>query len=177
MKYRILPVLACLVMMFSGQAHAQNGATVNSTYSQNFVQKAAAGNLFEILSSQIALEKSKNEKVREFAQKMITDHTKAGNDLKAAMEKANATDAPLTAPAETLDPAHQQILDTMKAASSDLFDAKYIDAQVSAHNEAIRLFQGYKNDGVNTALKDFAEMTLPVLEAHKQHIDALAKTM
>jgi len=48
---------------------------------QQFVYKAALGGQKEIALSQLALEKSNNDEVKSFAQKMITDHSQVGKEL------------------------------------------------------------------------------------------------
>ena len=62
-------------------------ATVPST--KAFVQTAAAANQFEIVSSELALTKTKNKEIVDFANRMITDHTQIGKNFVAAMNKAN----------------------------------------------------------------------------------------
>src|SRR5690606_24691060 len=61
---------------------------------QDFVSAATIGNRFEIDTSNLALKYAKGDDVKSFAQKMITDHTKAGEELKAALGKANITPPP-----------------------------------------------------------------------------------
>lgn len=108
------------------------------------------------------------EEVKAFAEQMVTDHTKAAQDLTPAAEQEG-----LTPPAE-LDAKHQEMLDGVAAAEGEAFDAAYVKAQVSAHDEAVALFEGYSTGGPDGALKDFATATLPVLQQHQQHIKELA---
>jgi len=135
-----------------------------------FIKNAAIGNMFEIETSKVALEKSKDEDVRAFANQMIKDHTKAGNEMKAALKKANI---PASAAPKALDEKHQAQLDALKDKSIG-FDKQYLDAQVAAHGEAVTVFQDYSANGDNATLKDFATKTLPTLKGHQSHINALA---
>jgi putative membrane protein len=56
---------------------------------ETFVKKTTVSNLFEIQSSQLALQKSQNEQVKKFAQMMVDDHTKAGKELKSTLSTAH----------------------------------------------------------------------------------------
>ncbi len=136
---------------------------------QQFADKAAVANLFEIETSKLAVKMSKNKDVLAFANKMITDHTKAGTAFKAAVGKATG----VTAPAEKLDEAHQSKLDDLKGKTGEDFDKAYIDAQQDAHDDAVSLFDSYANNGDDAALKAFAAETLPTLKAHKDMVDKM----
>jgi putative membrane protein len=159
----VAALLACFSFAIAPAAMAKESA-------EEFVRDTAVGNQFEILSSQLALEKSKNNNVRNFAQHMINDHSKAGEDLKATL-KSSTVDA--TQVTDTLDSKHQKIYNKLKAASASSFDRKYISAQKKAHDETVKLFRKYAKKGEDPALKDFAVKTLPTLEAHKQEIKQL----
>ena len=135
--------------------------------SRSFVNKASIGNQFEIDSSRLALQNSKNSDVKQFAQEMVDDHTQLGNQLVSVLSASNA-DMPV--PDNKLDAKHQKVLDRLQNASTTNFDMQYIMAQVDAHNEAISLFKDYSVHGDNPALKDFATQSLPMLQKHKNDI-------
>jgi putative membrane protein len=135
----------------------------------DFVAKASVANLFEIQTSELALQRSQNPEVRALAQAMITDHTKAGADLQAALTAAKST----LMPATTLDEAHQKKYEDLANAKPEAFDDKYVDIQTDAHNEAVALFKDYSDGGMAGPVKDFAAATLPVLEGHKAKVDTI----
>lgn len=134
-----------------------------------FVTKASVANLFEIESSRLALERSTNPEVKALAQKILSDHMKAGEDLSAALTTGNST---LT-PAATMDEAHQKLYDDLRDASAEDFDDKYLDIQTKAHDEAIALFKDYADGGKEGPVKAFAATTLPTLESHKDHVKSV----
>ena len=141
---------------------AQDTAAAVST-PEDFAKTAAAANMFEIESSRLALEKASSDEVKQFAQHMIDDHTKAGDEMKQAAQADGVTDIP-----SSLDDKHQAMLDELEGTSEDQFDAAYVDMQVNAHKEAVDLFEGYsKQDG---ELAKFAQNTLPTLEEHYETI-------
>lgn len=139
---------------------------------QSFVTKASIGNQFEIESSQLALEKSENAAVRDFADDMVEDHTEAGNELSEALESSSSK----AQPAENLDSKHQKLLNKLKAANGTNFDKLYITMQGDAHKEAIALFDAYAKNGTDESLKEFAQETLPTLREHYTHWQEVKKS-
>lgn len=131
-----------------------------------FVQKASVSNMFEIQSSELALQRAVHPEVRNLAQQMVTDHTSAGEELRSAAQQAGGG----IAPASALDDKHQKLLEDLQKASPEEFDNKYVDMQRSAHAEAITLFRDFSDGGKDGPVKAFAASTLPTLEAHEAHV-------
>jgi putative membrane protein len=137
---------------------------------QEFVNKAAVSNTFEIASSELAVERADNEVVRDFAERMIADHKKAGKDLKAAVDKSGMQ---LTVPKE-LDKKHQAMVQELRDAEGSDFDQRYIAMQAKAHDEAVGLFEDYsENEDAEQNLRDFAVKTLPTLETHNHRVEGI----
>jgi putative membrane protein len=136
---------------------AQAASVVSS---KQFVETAGVAGMFEIESSRIAVAKSKNADVKAFAERMISDHTKAAAQLESVAKSEK-----LSVPAK-LDMKHQKMVDELKAASEPKFDALYVKMQTAAHKEAVALFGAFGKQGDNAALRTFAAKTLPVLQEH-----------
>jgi len=129
-----------------------------------FLRKAAVGGIMEVEAAKIAQSNAKSTEVKDFAAKMLTDHTKANTELKAlAVNKKVITPDAL--------PADQQIhLDEMKKMTGAAFDKHYMNMMVTDHEKTVALFkQGMQNR--DQAIKQWAGSTLSVIESH----DALAK--
>lgn len=139
--------------------------TAFAATSNDFVDNAAAGGIAEIETSRLALEKSSSADIKAFANMMITDHSKANDEL-AALAKKNDIEVP----DETtlVKQAKEKILDMR----DESFDAAYANNQVKAHEDTIKLFEKQANtvtdDKVKgaTELKGFAQKMLPALEKH-----------
>ena len=99
---------------------------------------------------------------------MVADHTKTSAELKSAVQ-GNA-DTPLPT---ALDSSHQSKLDKLKSLNGVDFTKNYHDVQVSAHKDAVSLFERYAKGGDNAKLKDWAGKTLPALQHHLE----MAQTM
>ena len=135
----------------------------------DFVPMAAIGNTFEIQSSNLALQKSKNDDIRAFATKMGEDHSTAANELAAAVDQSKTgTPVPMD-----LDAPHEAMLRQLEASQSADFDRLYLRMQTKAHDEAIALFQAFSRNGPDGPLKTFASKTLPTLKQHRQMIDRI----
>ncbi|MCA4963518.1 DUF4142 domain-containing protein [Pseudomonas sp. Y24-6] len=151
--------LALAVALSSGMG------TAFAATSNDFVDNAAAGGIAEIETSRLALEKSSSADIKAFANMMITDHSKANDEL-AALARKNDIEVPDTT--TLVKQAKEKILEVR----DESFDTAYANNQVKAHEETIELFKKEANtvtdDKVKgaTELKAFAQKMLPALEKH-----------
>ncbi len=164
MNIRFLFVTLGLIGL--GYAVAPVNAAADNT--QDFITKATIANEFEIESSKLALEKSQNKDIKHFAQQMVDDHTKTGDELKSVLQSSN-----IASPKEELDSSHQKIMDNLQNATTDDFNHQYIAVQTDAHKEAVKLFTDYSQHGDNMTIKTFAAQTLPTLQEHLTHVQQL----
>ena len=103
---------------------------------QDFIDKAAVANQFEIDTSQLALKYGKGADVKKFAQEMIDDHTKIGEEFKSTLTAAN-----ITPPVEGLDVTHKAKYAKLRVFTTESgFDGSYISEQLAAHEDAVKLF-------------------------------------
>lgn len=130
-----------------------------------FVALAAFGNMFEIESSKLALDRSNAGPVKAFAQRMVDDHSAGAVKFKEAVLEAK-----LAMPPDKLDAKHQAIVDELADKQGGDFDEAYIEAQYKAHVETVDLFKGYAQGGEDTRMRAFAAELLPTLQAHLDHI-------
>lgn len=134
-----------------------NKASAGKMDSAKFAKEAAVTDAFEIEAAKVALEKSRNDGVRRFAQHMIDEHTKMSAQLKAAA--ANQ-------PAPEMDRTHRQKLEDLRKESAANFDRKYIQMQVEGHQAALKLHDGYAKNGDDAGLKKVATEAVPHVQAH-----------
>ena len=160
MRYALTIITATLIAC--GTAGAQE-----ITKPAEFAKMAAISNMFEIKSSELALKQSSDEATKKFAEHMIADHTKAGQEMMPAA-KADKVSVP-----EKLDKIHQAKLDALKAADKSTFDKMYRAEQLKAHESAVGLFSEYAKNGEKGELKSFAAKTLPTLEEHLAEVQKM----
>ena len=154
-------ILAVGCGLFASVAFAQT-PPAGAPSAQDFVNKVAVSDMFEIQSSQIALAKQADADTKPFAEKMVQDHQKTSSELKALVDSGKVK-AKLPA---ALDSQHQKMLDDLKAKNGKDFDQGYDQIQVKAHRDAVALFEAYAKAGDNAELKDWAGKTLPHLKEH-----------
>jgi putative membrane protein len=127
---------------------------------QKFVEEAANGGMMEVAVGHLAQQKSSNDAVKQFGEKLVQDHTKANDQLKEAASKAG-----ITVPA-TLDSKHQSKVDKLSSLSGDAFDKAFAKDAVKDHEKDIKLFKKEAENATNPGIKEFASSTLPVLQEH-----------
>ncbi|GAC1617710.1 MAG: DUF4142 domain-containing protein [Bradyrhizobium sp.] len=168
--------LGCL--LFAAPALAQSAGEktgVNSTLgisptTPDFVKEVAISDMFEIESSKLAQQKG-NAAEKTFASQMVTDHTKTSTELKGMVTGGKVkADLPTA-----LDSSHQSKLDKLRGESGKDFSSDYDTVQVSAHKDAVSLFERYAKGGENADLKNWAGKTLPALKHHLDMAQSLKK--
>lgn len=137
-----------------------SASTLGSHDTGAFVSNAVQGNMYELEAAKIAEQKSKNATVKDFAKKMVKDHTALGSEMKPLIAKAGQT------PPTELDQRRKGFLDNLKAADAASFDKTYADQQVAAHEETLDLMKGYGADGSDAGLKAAAAKTAPKVQEH-----------
>jgi putative membrane protein len=173
---RSLIAFGCLLLAGPALAQSVGEKTgVNSTLgiaptTADFVKEAAISDMFEIASNKLAEDKG-NASEKSFALTMVTDHTKTSTELKTMVSSGKVK---ADVPAE-LDSSHQSKLDKLKGESGKDFSSDFDSDQVSAHKDAVSLFERYAKGGDNADLKDWARKTLPTLQHHLEMAQALSK--
>jgi putative membrane protein len=161
------PVLAQSV----GEKTGVNSALDISPTTADFVKEAATSDMLEIEAAKIAENKGDADE-KKFAGQMVTDHTKTSSDLKGLVSSgAVKADIPTS-----LDSASQKKLGQLRDAKADDFAGVYDPMQVSAHKDAVSLFERYSKSGDNPKLKDWAGKTLPTLQHHLDMAEAMNKS-
>ncbi|WP_426435541.1 DUF4142 domain-containing protein [Bradyrhizobium genosp. P] len=127
---------------------------------EDFIKEAAMSDMLEIEAAKIAQQKG-NATEKKFADQMITDHTKTTTELKQMVSGEMSSALPTS-----LDDSSQKKLDKLRDAKPEDFASDYDPMQVSAHKDAVSLFERYAKGGDNSKLKDWAGKTLPTLQHH-----------
>jgi len=137
--------------------------------SDDFVEAATESGIAEVVTGNLALEKSQNADIKKFAQQMVTDHTQANQKLGDIARNLDITppdEAALT------DKVKKVILEWRE----ESFDKSYINNQVDAHEKAVELFKKESTSSDKPELKAFASETLPKLEHHLEEAKQLQAT-
>jgi len=157
----------------SDDKHHDDKADDKKFTDTHFVDHAYTAGQNEVILARMALERSRNEDVRKFAQKMLEDHGKNNQELTLVVSELRIAvpDRPLP----------EQQKDLQKISSNEVkdFDKEFMDHMVSDHEKAVKLFEQGSKELKNEKLKDFATKTLPTLKEHlkmaKETRDKVAK--
>lgn len=159
----------------TNEAMAESAQTTGTTTAvaeedSKFAVDAANGGMAEVELGQLAENKGTDAKVKEFGKMMVTDHTKANDELKALAASKNIT-LP-AAPSED----RQKISRDLSAKSGKDFDKAYIDQMVKDHEKTVKLFEDGQKNVKDSEIKAFIEKTLPVLISHLDHVKSIDKS-
>ena len=131
-----------------------------------FATKAASGGMAEVELGKIAQKNGSSQKVKDFGTMMVTDHSKANEELMALAKSKN-----ITLPAAPGADEQKNIDDLSKKTGTD-FDKAYASAMGKDHKTDISLFEGASKNAKDPDLKAFATKTLPTLKMHLQAAQA-----
>ncbi len=132
-----------------------------------FIRQAAIGGQAEVELGKLAQQKGNSEAVRDFGKRMVSDHSKANDQLMRVQK-----DADPSTPKEP-DPEHKRIRDDLNKASGKEFDIAYLASQIQDHQKTANLLLWEISSGQSAELTKYAADTLPTVMAHleiaKQH--------
>jgi putative membrane protein len=160
------PPQAAVPEMAPGAGMAKSSGGKVSAGDKKFVATIGSAGLSEVQEAQLAQQKGQDQKVKDFAQTMITDHT-ANNKQLADLAQQKG----LTAP-DSPDAKDQAEIDKLQKLDGKKFDRAYLKDEVRDHEKVLKLLQKEASDGTDPDIKAFAEQTIPVIQ---KHLD-LAKT-
>ncbi len=160
MSKLVLPLVA--LAGFVGVATVEAQIATPSTPDVEFARKAASGGHAEVELGRMALGKSTNVEVRQFAQRMVKDHTRANLELS---ELAQSQHLLLPRVAEGEDAANIKRLGGL---SGSAFDRAYMDLMVEDHQHDVADFGKEADQGQNAQIKTLARTLLPTLQEHLQ---------
>ncbi len=137
---------------------------------KKFVKDAALGGMTEVELGKLAAQKASRDDVKQFAQKMVDDHTKANDLLKQVASHENIQIA------DSLDSKHQSRIDKLSKLSGESFDKAYVKDQLKDHQSDVRDFNAEAQNGTDPNVKKFAADTLPTLQQHLELVKNLNKS-
>jgi putative membrane protein len=138
---------------------------------QKFLDLAAQTDMVEANLGQLAQSASTSQEVKDYAQMLITDHTKDFDQLYDLAHQAN-----LARP-DAIDTAHNRaMIAPYQKLKGTAFDRRYIHDMIAGHTQAIAIYKKEAAAADNPALKSYAQDTLPALQKHLDGAKALDKS-
>jgi putative membrane protein len=131
-----------------------------------FLQQAAMAGRAEIELSQAALRQASRQDVRDFAQRMISDHTAANQQVQQLADSRG-----ITLPSQP-DTQHRQVADQLNNANGASFDQLYLQTMLQDHRQAVSLFERESQSASDPQVRNFASSTLPTLREHLRMVES-----
>ncbi len=144
-----------------------HGAAMKPANESDFVMTVAKKGMAELKAAQLGVEKAEDEKVKELAQMIVTDHTSANANLKTVAEglSIKLPGAP--------DEKGEQKCKELSGLSGKAFDQAFLAHMDMCHEKSIAYFEAGRKVAKSEEVTAFIDKTLPVLKAHAKKIDEL----
>ena len=137
------------------------GAMALASGDRKFMQEAAVGGMAEVAMARVAVERASSDAVRDYARKMIEDHTRANEEL---MQLASSKGVTLPSAPNV---KQQQMLARLGAMSGAAFDREYVrQAGVKSHEKMLKLVQSQSRKGRDADARAFAAKMVPAVQMH-----------
>jgi putative membrane protein len=141
-----------------------------TTADKAFVTKAAKGNFAEVELGKLASQRSHNPDVKAFGEQMVTDHSKANDNLKPIAD-SNGVQWPAKLTGEP-----KALYDKLSTLSGAAFDKTYIHAMVEGHQQTAKDYEMESGKVKDSQLKSYVDQTLPVVQQHLSHIQSIQQS-
>ena len=148
-----------------------SGPVAVSKTDEAFIMTAADGGMTEVQASQVAQSQAANPRVKQFASMMVTDHTKAGDQLKSLAQSKNVPVPP------GISDEHRKAVSSLQQKTGNDFDKAYMKMMVKDHEETVHDFEKGGDEAQDSSLKQFITATLPTLRMHLDSAKAIEKTL
>lgn len=161
----VVPTLAATMFVSQLPAQAQTPPPPPPAQARSqaaaYVAAAGKSDLYEIQSSQVALEKAQTPAIRAFAQMLIEHH-----EMTTAATLKAAAKAGMPPARSALDAAATASVAELQSASAADFDRLYLAQQIPAHKAALELHKGFSANGDQTDLRASAAAAVPIVQKH-----------
>lgn len=170
-----LPTALVLAATLSacGPQRAENGTDAQpappALSDANVASIINSANNGEIQEAQVVLQRSSNPAVREFAQRMITDHTASNQRLQAVLSDIGVAPAPMGL-TQQLENSESQTLQSLGDRTGADLDRAYIDHQIAIHQWLIESIDSMLVPSTsNNELEDYLVELRPTIVSHLEH--------
>jgi putative membrane protein len=152
-----------------GEMGADNNQQLQSMADQAFVKKALQGGAAEVQLGQLAQQKSQSNDVKQFAQKMVEDHTQMGDQMKPIAKRIDVKQP------TDISKKDRELIARLQGLSGDQFDQAYIQAMVKDHKQDLSEFKDEAQTTQNPSIKQAAQQDAQVIAQHLQMIEQIAQ--
>jgi putative membrane protein len=137
-----------------------------------FVAEVADASMLEVKVGILAESMATSQEVKELAQMMVKDHTKANAELKALCDKKG-----IKCPTDLSNESINKHNDLSNEKKGEDFDKEYVKMMVKDHKKVIDMFEKEAKKGNEKEIRDWASKTLPTLKHHLEMSEAAEKAL
>jgi putative membrane protein len=141
-------------------AFAQGTPKPVSSTDETFMINTAKAGMAEVELGKLATQNASSDSVKKFGQKMVEDHSKGNDELKALAASKN-----VVLPSE-VDAQDKSMKDKLAAMKGEAFDREYMTMMVAGHRKVADSFRTEATSGQDADLKAWVTKTLPTIEEH-----------
>lgn len=152
-----LALFGLLILTPSGKAAEKDTLDAADV---KFVKHESAAGMAVVKIGELGVTKAERPEVKAFAEMIVTDHTKANEELKAL---AATKGVELSS---VIDPKHAETLQTLEKSSGAEFDKEFLAAVVTGHKKCVSNFETAATDSKDADVKAWANKMLPGLKTH-----------
>lgn len=145
----------------------QNAGVQSMEDDIRFAAEVASASLLQVQLGEMALERAVSPEVKALAQRIVSDHRRITEDLKAvaAQRKIALPDVP--------GKDHQSAIDKVSSQSGIAFDLAYMNQMVDLHKDLVKQYQNAAEEGADINIRTYASKQLPLLRQHQQMAEDL----
>jgi len=168
---RTIITSVAIALFLVSQSSLRAEKDVKAANDTDFLIKATRGGVAEVRVSEYAAKHASNEKVREYAERLVKEHQALNNVI-----AKNATRLKVAVVAG-LEPETREKLDKLSKLKGNDLDREYLKRMIADHEKAIKLFESESKSSTDEDLKTVAKNNLPTLRDHLKEARNLASAI
>ena len=156
----------------AGAATGRDSTTSSAKLSwgdRRFVTKAADGGQTEVQAAQLAAQRATNPDVKNFAQKLVDDHTKVNSELMTLAKQKNVK--------LDTDDHKDRAYNRLNKKSGAEFDQEFVENMIDEHEKDIKMFEKAASDAKDAEVRSFASKHVSHLREHLQQAQNLRQSV
>jgi putative membrane protein len=142
--------------------------TAASAADSSFLKDATEGGIMEVKLGQLAQTNASSQAVKDFGQRMVTDHSKMGDDVRMVASNQNVS----VPTSESM--MQKMTYERLSHKTGVDFDKAYIEDMVKDHKADIAAFEKEVNSGSDPDAKAVAQKALPIIREHLRMAQEIA---
>jgi putative membrane protein len=136
---------------------------------RRFVTKAADNGESEVHAAQLAAQRATHPEVKNFAQKLVDDHTKVNSELMSLASQRNVK--------IDMDDDKDRAYKRLNKKSGSEFDQEFVEHMIDEHEKDIKMFEKAASDAKDPEVRAFASKHVGHLREHLQTAQSLRHTV